>query len=111
MWFNVLIVAVSVIAGAIAAVTGFGIGSLLTPLLSLQVDTRLAVAAISVPHVVGTALRFWLLQGGIERGILWSVGITSAAGGLAGAALHSWASNRWLTVVFASCWCLLRRVR
>lgn len=100
MWFDVIIVAVSVIAGAIAAVTGFGIGSLLTPLMALQVDTRLAVAAISVPHVIGTGVRLWLLKGGIDRRVLWSFGITSAAGGLAGAALHSWASNRWLTVVF-----------
>jgi uncharacterized membrane protein YfcA len=100
MWFDVLVIAVSVLAGAIAAVTGFGIGSLLTPLLALQVDTRLAVAAVSVPHVIGTAVRFMLLKGEIDRKVLWSFGITSAAGGLAGAALHSWASNRWLTTVF-----------
>jgi uncharacterized membrane protein YfcA len=55
------------LAGALASVTGFGIGSLLTPLLALQVDTRLAVAAISIPHVIGTALRFWLLAGGVDR--------------------------------------------
>lgn len=97
---DVLAVAASVIAGAIAAVTGFGIGSLLTPLLALQVDTRLAVAAVSIPHVVGTALRFWLLEGRIDRRVLWSFGLTSAAGGLAGAMLHGWASNRWLTAVF-----------
>lgn len=100
MWFDVLVVAVSAIAGAVAAVTGFGIGSLLTPLLALQVDTRLAVAAVSVPHVIGTAVRFFLLKGRLDRKVLWSFGVTSAAGGLAGAALHSWASNRWLAIVF-----------
>src|SRR5688500_819844 len=100
MLFDVLVVAVSVVAGVTTVVTGFGIGSLVTPLLALQVDTRLAVAAVSIPHVIGTAVRFWLLKGGIDRKVLWSFGITSAAGGLAGAALHSWASNRWLTVVF-----------
>jgi uncharacterized membrane protein YfcA len=47
---------VSVLAGGIAAVTGFGIGSLLTPVPALQVDTRLA--AVSVPHVIGTAVRY-----------------------------------------------------
>jgi hypothetical protein len=100
MWSDVLVIIVALTAGAIAAVTGFGIGSLLTPLLALQVDTRLAVAAVSIPHVVGTALRFWLLQGGIDRRVLWNFGLTSAAGGLAGALLHGWASNRWLTIVF-----------
>jgi uncharacterized membrane protein YfcA len=100
MWSDTLVIIVAVIAGAIAAVTGFGIGSLLTPVLALQVDTRLAVAAVSIPHVIGTALRFWLLRGGVDRRVLWSFGLTCAAGGLAGAALHGWASNRWLTVVF-----------
>jgi uncharacterized membrane protein YfcA len=92
----------AVVAGGLAAVTGFGIGSLLTPILALQVDTRLAVAAVSVPHVIGTALRFWLLKGGVDRRVLWSFGVTSAAGGLAGAALQGWLGNRWLNVVFGA---------
>lgn len=102
MWSDALVILVSIVAGAVAAVTGFGIGSLLTPVLALQVDTRLAVAAVSVPHVIGTAVRFWLLRGGVDRRVLWSFGLTSAAGGLAGAALYGWASNRWLSAVFGA---------
>jgi uncharacterized membrane protein YfcA len=98
--FDAVILIVAALAGALAAVTGFGIGSLLTPILALQVDTRLAVAAVSVPHVFGTALRFWLLSGGVDRRVFWSFGLTSAAGGLTGALLHTWASSRWLTIVF-----------
>lgn len=97
---DVAVLVVSMLAGALAAVTGFGIGSLLTPLLALQVDTRLAVAAMSVPHVVGAALRLWLLSGGVDRKVFWSFGLTSAAGGLAGALLQGWASSRWLTWIF-----------
>lgn len=100
MWSDALVIVVAVIAGGIAAVTGFGIGSLLTPVLALQVDTSLAVAAVSIPHVIGTALRFWLLKSGIDRRVFWSFGLTSAAGGLTGAMLHGWASNRWLTLIF-----------
>src|SRR4029078_12681180 len=87
------------LAGAIAAVTGFGIGSLLTPVLALQVDTRLAVAAVSIPHLIGTSLRLALLHGGVDRRVLWSFGITSAAGGLAGALLQGAASSRWLAIL------------
>src|SRR5262245_4141750 len=100
MLFDAAVLLVSALAGALAAVTGFGIGSLLTPLLAVQVDTRVAVAAVSVPHVVGTSLRFWLLSGGVDRKVFWSFGLTSAAGGLAGALLHGWATNRWLTLLF-----------
>lgn len=68
------LVVVATLAGAVAAVTGFGVGSLLTPLLALQVETRLAVAAVSVPHVAATTLRLWLLKGAIDWRIFWSFG-------------------------------------
>ena len=70
MWYEALIVASALAGGAVAAVTGFGIGSLLTPAFALQVDARLAVAAVSIPHVVGTAFRFWLLGGRADPRVL-----------------------------------------
>jgi uncharacterized membrane protein YfcA len=94
------VLAVSALAGALAAVTGFGIGSLITPLFALAMDTPLAVAAVSIPHVVGTALRYGLLSGRVNRRVLVQFGLTSAAGGLLGALLHVRVSSRWLTVVF-----------
>jgi uncharacterized membrane protein YfcA len=89
MTHNVLVIIVAIVAGTVSAVTGFGIGSLLTPFLAMSVGTRTAVAAVSIPHVVGTAVRFWLLQHDLDRRVLWSFGLTSAAGGLAGATLYS----------------------
>ncbi len=89
MGFVAIIAIASVVAGAIAAVAGFGIGSILTPLMALRVDTKTAVAAVSVPHLIGTALRFWRLRRYVDRDVLWSFGVTSAAGGLIGALLHN----------------------
>lgn len=100
MTFDVILALAAVLAGAVASVAGFGIGSLLTPLLAVRVGTQLAVAAVSIPHVFATALRFWRLRAHVDRRVLVSFGITSAAGGLAGALLHSFASNRALAVVF-----------
>ena len=94
MWTEALILAAAVSGGGVAAVAGFGIGSLLTPAFALQMDARLAVAAVSIPHVVGTAFRFWLLGARVDRKILWSFGLTSAAGGLVGALLQSRAGVR-----------------
>lgn len=91
---------VSIAAGAVASVAGFGIGSLLTPLLATSAGTKLAVATISIPHFIGTALRFWRLRGHVDRHVLWSFGITSAAGGLVGALLQSRAASRELTIIF-----------
>lgn len=102
MWFDALVLIAAVAGGAVAAVTGFGIGSLLTPALAFQADARLAVAAVSVPHIVGTALRFWLLRGQVDRRVLWSFGLTSAAGGLTGALLQERAGSPLLLVVFGA---------
>jgi uncharacterized membrane protein YfcA len=93
--------AVSAVAGGIAAVTGFGIGSLLTPLLNTRDDMRVAVATASIPHVVATALRLWRLRHDVDRAVLKSFGLMSAAGGLTGALLQRAASGRSLTLVFS----------
>lgn len=86
---NIFFTIAAVVAGAIASVAGFGIGSILTPLLAVNTGTKLAVAAVSVPHLIATALRFWMMRRHVNRRILLSFGITSAAGGLIGALLHS----------------------
>jgi uncharacterized membrane protein YfcA len=85
--FEAAVAVVAVLSGAIASVSGFGIGSLLTPTLALQLEPRLAVAAASVPHLVGTALRFWMLRAHVDRRVLLGFGGASALGGLAGAAI------------------------
>jgi uncharacterized protein len=98
--FNLLVAFVGVVSAAIAWVTGFGIGSLLTPTFAIRTGTKLAVAAVAIPHVVATAQRFWLLRRHVDRRVLLGFGMASAIGGLAGALLHIWVSNRFLSVAF-----------
>ncbi|HEY9899955.1 MAG TPA: sulfite exporter TauE/SafE family protein [Pantanalinema sp.] len=100
MSFDLWILLASVVAGAVAAVSGFGIGSMLTPLLALQMDTKLAVAAVSIPHAAATAYRFWILRAHLDRRVLAGFGASSAAGGLTGALLHAYAPGQALTLVF-----------
>ena len=97
-----LVLAVAAIAaGAIASVTGFGIGSLLTPTLSLWLDGRLAVAIVSIPHLIGTAVRFWMVKGRVDRHVMWRFGLASAAGGLTGALFQSRVSGPGLMFLLA----------
>lgn len=99
---TLLLAGVGILAGSVAAVSGFGIGSLLTPVLALEVGTKLAVAAVAIPHVVGTAQRFLLLRRYVDWRVVRSFGITSALGGLAGALLQARASSRALEIVFGT---------
>jgi uncharacterized membrane protein YfcA len=96
------LVLVSVLAGGIAAVAGFGIGSLLTPALALLVGARLAVAAASVPHLLGSALRLWILRRHVDRRVLLGFGLASAAGGLVGAVLQGALPARGLAILFGA---------
>ena len=97
---DLIVALVGVLAGAVAAVAGFGIGSLLTPVFTLHLDTKLAVAAVSIPHLIGTALRFARMRKDVVREILLRFGVPSAIGGLAGAFLHNALGSPALEAVF-----------
>lgn len=102
MIFDALITVAAILAGGIASIAGFGIGSMLTPLLAMRIGTRLAVAAISVPHLIATALRFWLIREHVDKRVFLSFGITSAAGGLVGALLHLLFSSQGLSYLLGA---------
>jgi len=87
--FFAAILAVAVLSGSAASIVGFGIGSLLTPLLAASIGTDLAVAVVALPHAVATAIRCWRLRRSIDWGVLKRFGLLSAAGGLAGALAYS----------------------
>ena len=97
-----LLFGVAALGGATAAVSGFGIGSLLTPLLAASVGMPLAVAAVAIPHAVATALRCWRLRDAIDGDVLRRFGLLSAAGGLAGALAYTQLPSRALTLVLAA---------
>jgi uncharacterized membrane protein YfcA len=100
--FSAILGVAALLAGAVAAVAGFGIGSLLTPTLAVRLGTKLAVAAIAIPHFVGTLQRFWMLRRHVDRRVLLGFGVASAAGGLAGALAHAGGSNRALGIIFGA---------
>lgn len=94
--FEILVAAAAIFAGAIASISGFGIGSILTPLIATAYGTKLAVAVVSVPHLIGTALRFSFISRHVNRRVLLTFGIASAIGGLTGALLHVCLRSVWL---------------
>jgi uncharacterized protein len=101
MPFEVVLSTVAFIAGAIASVTGFGIGSLITPVLATKMDMRLAVAAVTIPHLIGSAQRLWILRRNVDRAVLLGFGAASAIGGLAGALIAMRFSSEKLTLAFS----------
>jgi uncharacterized membrane protein YfcA len=93
MIMDLVLFTASFLAGAIAAISGFGIGSILTPVISASTDTKLAVAIVSIPHFVGTLIRFIRLRRYIDRSLAFNFGIASAVGGVTGALLNAYANG------------------
>jgi uncharacterized protein len=87
--FLAAIFAVAVLSGATASLVGFGIGSMLTPLLAVQLGMDRAVAAVALPHAIATAIRCWRLRASIDWDVLKRFGLLSAVGGLAGALIYT----------------------
>ena len=87
--FPVAATALAVAAGATASVVGFGIGSLLTPVLAIRYGIGAAVAMVALPHLAASLLRAWRLRGHFRRDVVVRFGLLSAAGGLLGALLYA----------------------
>ena len=73
-WFSFALLGVAILSGATASVVGFGIGSLLTPLLTARYGADVAVAAITLPHAIATAVRCWRLRASINPSVLMRFG-------------------------------------
>lgn len=97
---DILLFVLGVFTGGTAAIVGFGIGSFLTPVLAVYAGFGPAVAAVGIAHLFGSVVRFWLLRREVNRKVLFSFGILSAVGGVAGALLQGWAASAALAVVF-----------
>ena len=93
--------ALAIVAGAVAAVSGFGIGSLLTPFLMLKMPAPQAVAIVAIPHIWATSLRLFQLRKEIDWPTFRQFGIASAIGGLAGAAAQPLLGSTGLTLAMA----------
>ena len=87
--FLVAVFLVAIVSGATATVVGFGIGSLMTPLLAIEFGTTTAVALVTLPHAAATALRCWRLRAHVDRAVLVRFGLLSAAGALVGALIYT----------------------
>jgi uncharacterized membrane protein YfcA len=96
---EILVVSLGILAAVTASLTGFGIGSLLTPFLALHMDMKTAIALVALPHLLATSLRLYLLRRNLERRLFLSFGLASATGGLVGALLLTKLSNPALTLV------------
>lgn len=89
MIFLAAVFGVAVLSGATASSVPTCRANSGVNMLPMPNPTRLAVAAVAIPHAVATALRCWRLRREIDWQVLKGFGILSSIGGLAGAFAYS----------------------
>jgi len=69
--------------------TGFGVGTILTPTFALLYDVKTAVLLVSIVHLTNNLLKFGLFRRNVNLSILRRFGLVSIIGALAGSFAQS----------------------
>ena len=76
----VWIILAAVLGAGVAAIAGFGIGSILTPVVAFKTGMKLAVSVVALPHFVATLVRFLKMWRHLDWRVFWTFGVASGAG-------------------------------
>jgi len=77
------------LANGAAGITGFGVGTILIPILMLHIDVPTALAVITVPHAVASAIRLWRMRFDVEPKLALPFCVAGGAGALVGTSTHA----------------------
>lgn len=82
---NLLIPAIAVfLAAALTLMTGFGLGTILTPVFLLFYDVKIAILIVAVVHLLNNLLKFSLFRRHLDTDILKRFGVLAITGAFAG---------------------------
>jgi uncharacterized membrane protein YfcA len=93
------IAAAAYVASILTLMTGFGLGTILTPVTALFYDVKLAILIVAIVHILNNALKLWLFRAHVDRAIFRRFGALSIAGAVAGALLQSLLVSSVVTVI------------
>jgi uncharacterized membrane protein YfcA len=85
--FLIVLIATFLIS-AVTLLTGFGVGTVLTPTFTLFYDVKTAVFLVSIVHLGNNLLKLGLFVKHVDKEILWRFGAVSILGAVAGSLLQ-----------------------
>lgn len=89
-WHYLLLIGSAFGASLLTFYSGFGLGTLLTPVFMLFMPTEAAIAATGIVHLLNGLFKLGLTYRQIHGAVLLRFGPTAIVGALAGAALLGW---------------------
>jgi uncharacterized membrane protein YfcA len=82
-----IVCAAALLASMLTLYSGFGLGTLLMPVMALFVPLELAVASTALVHLANNLFKLAMLGRQAARQVLWRFGVPAVFGSLLGAAL------------------------
>lgn len=95
----ILILGITLVTSAATLLTGFGVGTVLTPTFALFYDVKTAVLLVSVVHLANNLLKFGLFRRHVSVPVLRRFGFISILGALVGSLLQGSLHSQYVAMV------------
>lgn len=82
----------------ITLLTGFGLGTVLTPVFTIFYDVKLAVLMVAVVHLMNNLFKLYLFRAHVDMSIIKRFGVLSIVGAFIGAVLQFYVYSDMLKV-------------
>ncbi|MBI4395108.1 MAG: sulfite exporter TauE/SafE family protein [Candidatus Omnitrophica bacterium] len=98
----VLVVSVAFLAAALALLSGFGLGTILTPVFLVFYEAKVAVFLVAIVHLLNNLLKFVLFRKHIDFEIVKRFGVLAIVGGFLGAFGQIYLANEALQKIIGA---------
>jgi len=99
---GMLLVLLTLVAGAVGTATGFGTSTIMIPVLALIVPLPVALLFVGIIHLFGDIWKMILFRGGLQWRLVLGFGITGIVASFAGARLSRMAAEMPLKQVLGA---------
>ncbi|GAB4342544.1 MAG: sulfite exporter TauE/SafE family protein [Candidatus Abyssubacteria bacterium] len=88
-----LIAIVTFVTAILTLLTGFGLGTVLTPVFTIFYDVKLAVLMVAIVHLLNNLFKLYLFRAHVDLGIVRRFGVLSIVEAFVGAMLQASVSS------------------
>ncbi|MDF2634721.1 MAG: hypothetical protein K0R78_1595 [Pelosinus sp.] len=98
----IVLIPVTVATSFITLFTGFGVGTIMMPVMSLFFDVKVAIFLAAIVHFFNNISRLMLYRSEINWGIIQRFGVISIIGAFIGSFAQIYIDSSWLKVVLGA---------
>jgi uncharacterized membrane protein YfcA len=97
----IIVLLITLVTSTITLLSGFGVGTVLTPVFAFFYDVRTAVFLVAIVHLANNLLKLGLFIRHVDREVLKRFGLVSLAGALIGSLLQGTIGGGSVRIILA----------